>query len=274
MTSKIISFNKDKRAISIMIGYILLITSAVVMSAIVFQWMKSYVPKDAIDCPEGVSLFITDSSCGINTATNDYQLRLSVKNNGRFDVAGYFIHATDRQDQTLATIDLSNNSISGGTVYNNAILFLPLSNGLQNFFKPDSPPLMSVYSLDSKLYKVEIIPVRFQTHENKKRLVSCGKAKVFEDLKCEEFVGGEENDEEIPEDCVPDCTDKECGSDSCGGNCGDLAGECAEGFICESGICACTDTCESLGYNCGEVCGISCGTCDALQTCTNGYCIG
>ncbi len=68
--------------------------------------MKSYVPKDTIDCPDGVSIFITDSSCIENITDNTYELRLNIKNNGRFDIGGFFIHATNSSNQTLATIDL------------------------------------------------------------------------------------------------------------------------------------------------------------------------
>ncbi len=47
-------------------------------------------------------------------------------------------------------------------------------------------------------------------------------------------------------ECVPDCTDKECGSDGCGGSCG----ECAAGFGCAAGVCVeSTGPAECLGPN-------------------------
>jgi hypothetical protein len=85
-----------------MIGYILLITSTVVMSSIVYQWMKSYVPKDTIDCPDGVSLYIFNSTCEIQPSGN-YEIRINLRNNGRFDVGGYFIHATDSEKEFCPT---------------------------------------------------------------------------------------------------------------------------------------------------------------------------
>lgn len=259
----------DKKGISIMIGYILLITGAVVMGAIIYNWMQSYVPKDTLDCPDGVSLFITDAKC--IQKGSDYQVRVTVKNNGRFDVGGYFIHATDSPEQTLAAIDLSKNLVSGGEVYNNAILFLPLSQGLQNFFKPTDDDLTSVFNYPEELYKVELIPVRFQIEENRNKLVSCGDAKIVEKLNCQPEAGSQE--EIIPEDCVPDCANKECGSDGCGGACGDLSGACADGYNCETetgtcvedlcgngvidereecdGVTGCGDNCLHLeGYSC------------------------
>ncbi len=66
--------------------------------------------------------------------------------------------------------------------------------------------------------------------------------------------------------CVPDCTDKECGDDGCGGSCGGCppSWSCKEDFKC--GFCKgdCT------GKECGsDGCSGSCGECPVGETCTN-----
>jgi len=56
-------------------------------------------------------------------------------------------------------------------------------------------------------------------------------------------------------DCVPQCDDKQCGDNGCGGTCG----KCPEGFACAYGVCA--DDCipDCAGKRCGDDgCG---GTC-------------
>lgn len=90
--------------------------------------------------------------------------------------------------------------------------------------------------------------------------------------------------------CVPDCTDKSCGDDGCGGSCGECCtpscltpegglaecgddgcggscGECAADVpYCAGGYCVdqCDASCE--GRNCGDDgCGGSCGICDAFE---------
>lgn len=88
---------KNKKAVSIMIGYILLVTAAVVMGVIVYQWLKTYVPKEAIECPDDVSLFIKDYTC--NNLTKE--LTLALQNNGKFSIAGYFIHVKNDSAQNL-----------------------------------------------------------------------------------------------------------------------------------------------------------------------------
>lgn len=177
---------KNKRAVSIMIGYILLVAIAVIMSVIVYAWLKSYVPKDTPDCPEGVSLLLSDVKC-VKEGSN-VELSFKLKNNGRFNVDGYLIHATDSSDQELATVNLSgyHDKLFGGVRIGEAIRFLgngsllPGRAKLHRFFM-ENPSF-------EQLYKIEIKPFRFEEIDGKNRFSVCGKARIFEDLNC---AGGE-----------------------------------------------------------------------------------
>ena len=64
-------------------------------------------------------------------------------------------------------------------------------------------------------------------------------------------------------DCTPQCEDRACQDDGCGGTC-----------ACDTKkpTPACTDTCESLHQECGEVCGEACGSCGESEVCTDGQC--
>ncbi|MBL91157.1 MAG: hypothetical protein CMH56_05000 [Myxococcales bacterium] len=76
--------------------------------------------------------------------------------------------------------------------------------------------------------------------------------------------------------CEPACDGRECGSDLCGGLCGECASQeiCAPGGVCEPAPEDCTARCEDLGYECGEVCGETCGTCEGAQDhCLEGNCV-
>jgi hypothetical protein len=79
------------------------------------------------------------------------------------------------------------------------------------------------------------------------------------------------------EDCIPDCNNKVCGSDGCGGICGTCSeGTCsADQLSCE--ICTPTKTCEEEGFECGEIddgCGnqLDCGGCLIDEQCNEGTC--
>ncbi len=64
-------------------------------------------------------------------------------------------------------------------------------------------------------------------------------------------------------DCTPNCTGRQCGSDGCGGICGN----CPAGMPCSNGICqGCQPSC--IQKNCGDDgCGGTCGACAANEIC-------
>jgi hypothetical protein len=172
---------RDKRGLSIIIGYVLLIAISIVMSVLVYAWLKTYIPKEAPQCSEGSSVFIKD----IFYDCANQQLNITLKNNGKFGINGYFIHASNKSGEELATIDLSPKIIGGGEVYGNSIAFMLVE---ENFLSPDEPNNIITSSFNTAgygtLYKIEIIPTRLEEIDKKKRLVSCSNAKIEEDLTC------------------------------------------------------------------------------------------
>ena len=169
-----------KKGLSVIIGYVLLVSFVLALGVITYKQLKTYIPSEALECPEGVSIFIKD----VNFNCNNSQLDLTLKNNGLFNIAGYFIHATNDPNQTLATIDLSNytnlGENKGGTV-----LF---KTSTENSFEPNDETTNIFNLSDSgigQMYSIEIIPVRFQEVDNKMRFVSCGSSRVKEEMVCE-----------------------------------------------------------------------------------------
>src|SRR3989338_4079370 len=96
---------KQKRGVSVIIGYVLLVVFAMVISVGVYAWLKTYVPNEPLNCPDGVSLFVKESSFNSSTSV----LSIKIRNNGRFDVADYFIHAANTSPQQIPPSDLSEN---------------------------------------------------------------------------------------------------------------------------------------------------------------------
>ena len=116
-----------------------------------------------------------------NTIT--FELKITVKNTGRFNITGYFIHATNKSSQELATIDLSEylNTSFGGNIVGNSVLFFLGDNYLKS-----GEEINHVFNIPPELgtlYKVKVTPVRFQDVENRERFVSC------EGSKTEQVVG-------------------------------------------------------------------------------------
>ena len=154
------------------------------MSSIVYQWMKTYVPKEIINCPDEASLFIKD----VNLNCTNLRLSLVLQNNGRFNLGGYFIRATNDSNQELATIDLSQfldkNATNGAKIEGNLIMFNKYKFG-ENSLEPNSAAVTHIFNLDNLIYSIEIIPIRYQLENNKNRIVSCGNSKIKEYIKCD-----------------------------------------------------------------------------------------
>lgn len=162
-----------------MIGYVLLISFAVFMGVVVYQWMKTFVPRETLECPDGTSLFIKDYTynCSIK------ELNLILTNNGRFNIGGYYIHATILPEQELATEDLSEFNSQQDKVGD----IVRFSGSNDNPLKPNDEE-MHIFNLSAasfaQIYLIEIIPVRWQIEDNKKEIASCGKSKIKEIIYC------------------------------------------------------------------------------------------
>lgn len=174
----LLPMNKNKRGLSEVIGYILLISISIIMSVVVYQWIKTYVPKDSPKCAEGTSLFVKE----ILYDCANSKLNISVRNNGKFSINGYFIHVSNKANETLATIDISGNITFGGNVSGNSVIFSQLT---ENSLEPAGIKTSSFNVADlGRLYRLEIIPIRIQEIDGRKRVVSCGDSKVEETLNC------------------------------------------------------------------------------------------
>ena len=175
------NFFKNKKGVSMVIGYILLISIAIIMSVLVYQWLKTYVPTDSVECPDGTSIFIKE----INYDCVNSELSLVIKNNGKFSINGYYIKVSDKKGSELATIDLAPHLTSGGIISGSSIVFSEIN---ENALAPTDPSNIREGVFDvsefGELYRVEIIPTRIEVVNDVKRLVSCTNAKVEASLKC------------------------------------------------------------------------------------------
>src|SRR3989344_3228562 len=81
----------NKRGLSNVIAYALLIVMTIALSTVVFIWLQLYVGETEIaECPNGVDLVIKEYIC------NGNNLNVTIKNQGRFSAEGYRIRVDDR----------------------------------------------------------------------------------------------------------------------------------------------------------------------------------
>lgn len=173
---------KNKRGVSEIVGYILLIAIVVAISIFVYQWLKSYVPKDSLTCPDGTTLLITDYK--YNCTAN--MLNFTLQNEGTFSIGGYFVHASN-STQEIATIDLTHYYTGTYDLSSGAISF-----GFTNVLDPGKiiPKVSNGFNLSivppitGTLNKLEITPMRYMVYQGKNRTATCGNARISIPITC------------------------------------------------------------------------------------------
>jgi hypothetical protein len=95
---------RNKKAVSILLAYVLLITMAIALSVIVYNWLRFYVsPSENPECPEDVSLIIKDYICDLQNK----EISITLKNNGLFNITGFVLRVHDREDAEIGLYSLT-----------------------------------------------------------------------------------------------------------------------------------------------------------------------
>jgi len=164
----------NKKGLSEVVGYVLLIGVAVSLSVLVYYFIQSYLPKPISECPEGVSIVIQDYSC----STDKNEFNLTVQNKGLFDIDGFILKASDDAGiptKTLKYRDSNGSSQSSGLVLidNNIDLVLKPSDKFNANFN---------YSSQEVITKIQVIPFKLYKGET----LLCGKSAITQDIeKCD-----------------------------------------------------------------------------------------
>ena len=178
----------NKKAVSIMIGYVLLVSIAMIIGASTYVWMKSYVPADKIQCVDGVSIYIKQINC---TKVGDkIYLDLTLKNSGRFNIAGYYsyIAVVEGKEPSIDLSDFLRSDSFGKTSSSTRAIYFTLGNTIsaENNFAPNEDVTHRfLVSGKSDIKEVSILPGRVEEVEGKKKYAVCSDAKISEEVFCE-----------------------------------------------------------------------------------------
>ena len=99
----------NKKALSEIVAYVILITIALSMSTIVYIWLKGYLPTNQEECPDGVSIIIKDYNC-TKVLSGELFLNLTIQNKGLFTTDGFVIKVNDRDGASIGLFTLKNTS--------------------------------------------------------------------------------------------------------------------------------------------------------------------
>jgi len=86
--------NRNKKGLSEIIGYVLLIVFAISMSVLVYAWLRASTPKAEVACPDAVSIELTEyySIDAPDEGNANYKrIYLNVTNRGLFGINGVSI---------------------------------------------------------------------------------------------------------------------------------------------------------------------------------------
>src|SRR3989338_1085874 len=82
----------NKRGVSLMIGYVILIAVAIGLSTAVFFYLKLYLPPDKPKCYENIDLVVEDVSCApLGCGQGGAQIFVNFTNRGLFNLNAAYI---------------------------------------------------------------------------------------------------------------------------------------------------------------------------------------
>ena len=174
---------KNKKALSEVVSYVLLIVVAISLSIIVFAFLRNFVPQERIGCNEGLSLVIRDFECYPSTG----EVKIEFQNKGNFKIDGIYIRSAN--STTNATINLLNATTHNGIYDINSIT--EQRTGFLYFGRSDFPLALAPnrnyaqtfdYGEYGKLTKIQIQP--FLNDKETNELIICEDKTITQEIIC------------------------------------------------------------------------------------------
>ncbi|MEM4259218.1 MAG: archaellin/type IV pilin N-terminal domain-containing protein [Candidatus Pacearchaeota archaeon] len=159
--------HKNKKALSEVVGYAILIVIALSLSVMVYAFLKIYIPKEKLECNEDIVLILGDVSCSFQSR----QLNITLMNRGLFKADAAYIRFGNESQKIKPQINKNNFLLYGPD--NTAGL-----NPGESFFANYS--ISSEISLPG-IYGLEVQPAVIKN----KQIVVCEKAIITQTVRCD-----------------------------------------------------------------------------------------
>lgn len=165
----------NKRGVSEIVSYVLLIVIAVGASVLVYTLLSQIVPRPSIACSSDISLVIKDAQCSISKN----QLNITFLNKGRFSVDAAYIRVgiPGRDSKTWINNDVSNNFYFGAIGKG-----LPPNREITWPLDISTSPANTIIKTTGE-YILEVQPAMWDTEVRK--IVAC-ESIVTETINCED----------------------------------------------------------------------------------------
>ena len=146
---------RDKKGVSLMMGYVLLIIIAIGLSIAVYSFLVLYLPSQEPGCPDDIKMTVDKVVC--DCSESNYVIILDLTNRGLFDIDGVIVKAgkIGRFGNVLNRNEEDATSPKAGESINNAMFTLLDKAGDPVTSQPND-------------YQVEIEPYVFIEEESDK----------------------------------------------------------------------------------------------------------
>jgi len=159
---------RDKRAVSEIVGYTILIVIALAMAGMVYSFLRVYVPQAQPECEEDINLIVQDYSCSVADGIN-----LTILNKGLFKADAAYLRLGSPNSKIRQQINT--NEILFTRVYGDYGGY-GLNPG-EKFFK--NYPISSVIN-GSGTYVLEVQPAMLINN----KYILCTKAFITQAIEC------------------------------------------------------------------------------------------
>ncbi len=160
--------NQNKKGVSVMIAYVLLIVIAIGVSAGVYSFLKIYIPKEKPECSDEIHLITKNFSCN-SQITNP--LSITFSNKGLFTVDAVYVRIA-RSERKIRQLVNDPNDLKP-TEIDKFFIELPPGQTVTKTYKADP-----IDGADN--YTLEIQPAVYDGNI----LAICENAVVTQDIAC------------------------------------------------------------------------------------------
>jgi len=166
--------SKNKKAVSLMLSYVILISIVIGLSVGVYAWLKTIaVSPEPVDCNEGTSVILEDYSCDIGN------IELNLKNNGRFNVDGIILSVGDNPQQAPITYLIP--QIIGGVLEGHYQFSTPLKPGENAIADFTNKENSGGVESEINFQNIEVIQIQPFIIQNSKR-INCQQAVIKQEI--------------------------------------------------------------------------------------------
>ncbi len=174
----------DKKAVSEMVSYAVLIIIAIGLSVLVYAYLQVYVPKEKATCPSDVALIVQEYTCTASKTIGQANLTLTLLNKGFFTLDTVYLRVGPEERRIKELINDPNSAVSSSAIaYDNFYLFWIDENNTKRQGLPPGKTYQRTYHPklnQSGTYGLEVQPALLR----KGKLVLCERAVTTQTLSC------------------------------------------------------------------------------------------